>query len=188
MTETGNRNTIGRLLIVDDDEVLADRLALSLGKRGFETVTAYNQEEALNVAKESPPDYALVDMRIGEDNGLELAKALPDQLPGCRIVILTAFGNIATAVAAVKAGAIDYLAKPADPDSIVNALLQGEETEIPAPPAEPMNADRVRWEHILRVYEQNDRNMALTARLLKMHRRSLQRIINKFAPREDGLD
>lgn len=135
------------------------------------------------MAKAAEPAFAILDLRLGDGSGLDIVPVIRECRPDARIVILTGYGNIATAVAAVKAGAVDYLAKPADADAIEAALLaQGD--ALPPPPANPMSADRVRWEHIQRVYEQCDRNVSETARQLNMHRRTLQRILNKRAPRE----
>jgi two-component system, response regulator RegA len=136
----------------------------------------------IEVAQESAPVFAVVDLRLGDGSGLDVVAALRDARPDSRIVVLTGYGNIATAVAAVKAGAVDYLPKPADADAVEAALL-ADGRPLPPPPENPMSADRVRWEHIQRVFEQCDRNVSETARRLKMHRRTLQRILNKHAPR-----
>lgn len=188
-TETpDNEQKYGTLLVVDDDLVLAERLAISMNKRGFNAEFAVNIKEAVKKAKKIKPDYALVDLRIGNDSGLDLVCKLDEIVPDCRIVMLTAFGNIATAVAAIKSGAVDYLTKPADPSAIESALLchDSGDSALPPPPIEPMTVDRVRWEHIQRVYEQCNRNVSQTARKLKMHRRSLQRILAKYAPKNNG--
>jgi two-component system response regulator RegA len=124
----------------------------------------------------------VVDLRLEDGNGLEIVDALHRKRPDARAVVLTGYGNIATAVTAVKLGAVDYLSKPADADDVINALLATGET-APAPPENPMSADRVRWEHIQRVYELCDRNVSETARRLNMHRRTLQRILAKRSPR-----
>jgi two-component system response regulator RegA len=121
-------------------------------------------------------------MRLGDGAGLEVVEAIRGVRPDARIIMLTGYGNIATAVAAVKAGAIDYLSKPADADDVVNALL-ARAGETPRPPENPMSADRVRWEHIQRIYELCGNNVSETARRLNMHRRTLQRILSKRAPR-----
>jgi two-component system response regulator RegA len=184
MTQKQKLSNKGNLLIIDDDVILADRLEKSLSKRGFQASTAYSVKDAIEKIKETSFDFALIDLRIGSDSGIELVSKIKEATPNCRIVMLTAFGNIATAVAAVKSGAIDYLAKPADADAIENALLQDSGSPLPPPPAEPMTAERVRWEHIQRIYEQCDRNISETARRLKMHRRTLQRILGKYAPRD----
>ncbi len=170
------------LLIVDDDAPFRIRLARALEKRGFDVVAVDNVATAIDVAQESAPAFAVVDLRLGDGNGLEVVKALRDARPDARIVMLTGYGNIATAVAAVKQGAVDYLSKPADADAVEAALLADGRT-LPPPPENPMSADRVRWEHIQRVFEQCERNVSETARRLKMHRRTLQRILNKHAPR-----
>lgn len=173
----------GRLLIIDDDEVLANRLAKALEKRGFEVKTSYTVQGGIQAAHTFEPEYAVVDLRLTDGNGLEVVEKIRETMPECRVIMMTAYGNIATAVAAVKAGAIDYLSKPADADAVERALLQMD-SELPEPPNDPMPADRVKWEHILRVYEQCNRNVSETARRLKMHRRTLQRILSKHAPRE----
>jgi two-component system, response regulator RegA len=170
------------LLIVDDDAPFRLRLARALEKRGFDVVSVDNVATAIEVAQESAPAFAVVDLRLGDGNGLEIVKALRDARTDARIVMLTGYGNIATAVAAVKQGAVDYLSKPADADAVEAALLADGRT-LPPPPENPMSADRVRWEHIQRVFEQCERNVSETARRLKMHRRTLQRILNKHAPR-----
>jgi two-component system response regulator RegA len=170
------------LLLVDDDHAFRQRLALTLERRGFAVTTAAGVGEARRVALQVRPSFAVVDMRLEDGNGLELVAELRHLRPDVRIVVLTGYGNLATAVAAVKAGAVDYLAKPADPEDIVKALTAGS-GEQPPPPEEPMSADRVRWEHIQRVYELCGRNVSETARRLKMHRRTLQRILAKRSPR-----
>lgn len=150
--------------------------------RGFEVSTAETVADALRLVKELKPAFAVVDMRFGDGNGLDVIKQLNSLRPDARVIMLTGYGNIATAVTAVKLGAIDYLAKPADADDIYNALM-GEGETPPPPPDNPMSADRVRWEHIQRVYEMCDRNVSETARRLNMHRRTLQRILAKRAPK-----
>jgi two-component system response regulator RegA len=170
------------LLIVDDDQPFRQRLATTLERRGFQVLAASGIAEARRLAAQARPAYAVVDMRLEDGNGLDLVPDLRALRPDVKIVILTGYGNLATAVAAVKTGAVDYLAKPADPDDIVKALTVPT-GERPEPPAEPMSADRVRWEHIQRVYELCDRNVSETARRLKMHRRTLQRILATRSPR-----
>ena len=171
------------LLIVDDDAPLRRRLARAMEGRGFTVRDAESVADGIEAAGESPPAYAVVDMRLDDGNGLEVVEALREARADMRIVMLTGYGNIASAVTAIKRGAVDYLAKPADADQIAAALLGEGSGDLPPPPAEPMSADRVRWEHIQRVSEQCDRNVSETARRLKMHRRTLQRILNKHAPR-----
>ncbi|MEX0405410.1 ActR/PrrA/RegA family redox response regulator transcription factor [Aquibium sp. LZ166] len=170
------------LLIVDDDKPFLTRLARAMESRGFVVETAESVEEAQAKVKAAAPAYAVVDMRLGDGNGLDVVSAIREKRADSRTVILTGYGNIATAVTAVKLGAIDYLAKPADADEVYAALTRtkGEKIE---PPENPMSADRVRWEHIQRVYEMCDRNVSETARRLNMHRRTLQRILAKRAPR-----
>ena len=171
-----------RLLIVDDDAPLRNRLARAMEQRGFTTMVAEGVSDGIDLGTENPPAYAVVDLRLEDGNGLDVVQALRSARPDIRIVILTGYGNIATAVRAVKAGAVDYLPKPADADAVAAALLETDRP-LPPPPEDPMSADRVRWEHIQRVFEQCDRNVSETARRLKMHRRTLQRILNKHAPR-----
>lgn len=171
------------LLIVDDEKNLRLQLAKAMERRGFIVETADSVAEGKEHARGKPPKYAVVDMRLGDGSGLEVVETLRQVRRDVRIIVLTGYGNIATAVAAVKAGAVDYLPKPADADQVAAALLS-EDTALPPPPERPMSADRVRWEHIQRVYEQCDRNVSETARRLNMHRRTLQRILAKHAPRE----
>lgn len=170
------------LLLVDDDEAFVKRLARAMEKRGFLPETAESVAMGKAIAQTRPPAYAVVDLRLEDGNGLDVVEALRERRPDCRIVVLTGYGAIATAVAAVKVGAIDYLSKPADANDITNALLARGEY-LPPPPENPMSADRVRWEHIQRVYEQYDRNVSETARRLNMHRRTLQRILAKRSPK-----
>lgn len=170
------------LLLVDDDESFVKRLAKAMEKRGFVPETAETVAEGRAIAKARPPAFAVIDLRLKDGNGLDVVETLRDTRPDCRIVVLTGYGAIATAVAAVKVGATDYLSKPADANDITNALLSRTEG-LPPPPENPMSADRVRWEHIQRVYELCDRNVSETARRLSMHRRTLQRILAKRSPK-----
>ena len=172
-----------RLLLVDDDAPLRRSMARALERRGFEVLPAEGVAEARALAREHRPEFAVLDMRLTEGSGLDLVRTLRELRPETRIVIVTGYGNIATAVAAIKAGAVDYLAKPVDADDVVSALLKSGQG-LPPPRENPMSADRVRWEHIQRVFEQCNRNVSETARRLNMHRRTLQRILNKRAPRE----
>ncbi len=169
------------LILVDDDDPFRERLARALERRGFQVVALPSVSAGVASARERPPAFAVVDLRLADGSGLDVVAVLRAVRPDTRIVMLTGYGNIATAVAAVKAGAIDYLAKPADADDIVAALLA--DGSRPAPPERPMSADRVRWEHINRVYELCSRNVSETARRLNMHRRTLQRILAKHSPR-----
>ena len=170
------------LLLVDDDEPFVKRLAQAMEKRGVLPETAESVAEGKAIAMSRPPAYAVVDLRLEDGNGLDIVETLRERRPDCRIVVLTGYGAIATAVAAVKIGATDYLSKPADAHDITSALLSRGET-LPPPPDNPMSADRVRWEHIQRVYELCDRNVSETARRLNMHRRTLQRILAKRSPK-----
>jgi two-component system, response regulator RegA len=170
------------LLIVEDDKSFLTRLARAMEQRGFAVATAETVADGLLQVEKAPPFYAVVDMRLGDGNGLDVISALKKRRPEAHGVVLTGYGNIATAVNAVKLGAIDYLAKPADADDVVNALL-AIEGRTAVPPENPMSADRVRWEHIQRVYELCNRNVSETARRLNMHRRTLQRILAKRAPK-----
>jgi two-component system response regulator RegA len=170
------------LLLVDDDKPFLTRLGRAMESRGFLVETAETVREGSAKARSTSPDFAVVDLRLEDGNGLDVVETLRKNSPQTRSVVLTGYGNIASAVTAVKAGAIDYLSKPADADEIADALLRRPEDKAP-PPQNPMSADRVRWEHIQRVYELCDRNVSETARRLNMHRRTLQRILAKRAPR-----
>ncbi len=172
----------GYLLLVDDDRPFLIRLARAMESRGFTIQTADSVAEALMIVKTEAPRYAVVDMRLGDGNGLDVIEAIRNANPDARTIMLTGYGNITTAVTAVKLGAVDYLAKPSDADDIYAALVN-EGAQKTEPPENPMSADRVRWEHIQRVYELCDRNVSETARRLNMHRRTLQRILAKRAPR-----
>lgn len=170
------------LLIVDDDKAFLQRLARAMEQRGFEVTAVESVLDGIREVETKPPAYAVVDMRLADGNGLDVVQSLKARRPDARAIVLTGYGNIATAVTAVKVGAVDYLAKPADADEVANALTAGPGVK-PEPPENPMSADRVRWEHIQRVYELCDRNVSETARRLAMHRRTLQRILAKRAPR-----
>ncbi|HWW48191.1 MAG TPA: ActR/PrrA/RegA family redox response regulator transcription factor [Xanthobacteraceae bacterium] len=170
------------LLIVEDDKPFLERLSRAMESRGFEVTSCDSVADGLAKIGQAPPAFAVVDLRLGDGNGLDVVSALKRQRPDARAIVLTGYGNIATAVTAVKMGAVDYLAKPADADDVVAALLASG-TAKSEPPANPMSADRVRWEHIQRIYELCNRNVSETARRLNMHRRTLQRILAKRAPR-----
>lgn len=170
------------LMLLDDDEPFLRRLARAMEKRGFEPEMAGSVAAGRAIATARPPAYAVIDLRLEDGNGLDVVELLREKRPDARIVVLTGYGAIATAVAAVKIGATDYLSKPADANDILGALLARTD-ELPPPPDNPMSADRVRWEHIQRVYELCDRNVSETARRLSMHRRTLQRILAKRSPR-----
>jgi two-component system response regulator RegA len=177
-TPSGERS----LLIVEDDKSFLQRLARAMEARGFVVTTAESVAEGLLQVEKSTPAFAVVDMRLGDGNGLDVISAMKRRRPEARAIILTGYGNIATAVNAVKLGAVDYLAKPVDADDVVAALLAFDDKKI-EPPENPMSADRVRWEHIQRIYELCGRNVSETARRLNMHRRTLQRILAKRAPK-----
>jgi len=170
------------LLIVDDDNPLRDRLARAMNKKGFIVNQAESVEKGIIEARNTPPAFAIVDLRLNDGSGLEVVKEIRKLKNDSRVVMLTGYGNIPTAVAAVKAGAIDYIPKPADADDVENALLASPELKA-MPPENPMSADRVKWEHIHRVFELCNRNVSETARRLKMHRRTLQRILSKRSPK-----
>lgn len=170
------------LLLVDDDEAFVRRLAKAMEKRGFDVEVAISVAEGRASATARPPAYAVCDLRLEDGNGLDVVEVIREKRPESRVVVLTGYGAIATAVAAVKIGATDYLSKPADANDIVSALMASGD-DLPPPPENPMSADRVRWEHIQRVYELCDRNVSETARRLNMHRRTLQRILAKRSPR-----
>ncbi len=171
------------LLVVDDDLPFRERLSRSMEKKGFNVESAESFSLASQIIEKKNYDYAIVDMRLSDGSGLELIKIIQNKSPRTKSLLLTGYGNIATAVAAIKSGAIDYLPKPAEIDQIYDALTNSKEV-LPPPPENPMTADRIRWEHIQRVFVQCNRNVSETARRLRMHRRTLQRILNKHAPRE----
>ena len=170
------------LLIVDDDNPFRERLSRAMEKKGFQVFQAEGVQKGIQTVKDNKPAFAVVDLRLNDGNGIEVVKQLQNSNPKSRIIMLTGYGNIPTAVAAIKEGAIDYLAKPADADDVEKALLADPNRKAD-PPDNPMSADRVKWEHIHRVFELCNRNVSETARRLKMHRRTLQRILSKRSPR-----
>ena len=170
------------LLIVDDDNPFRERLARAMEKKGFSVSQAEGVKKGIDSIKTKKPAFAVVDLRLGDGNGLEVVKELQSSKTRCKIIMLTGYGNIPTAVAAIKQGAIDYLAKPADADDVEKALLADPDQKA-LPPENPMSADRIKWEHIHRVFELCNRNVSETARRLKMHRRTLQRILSKRSPK-----
>ena len=171
------------LLILDDDDPFRSRLARAMEKKGFQVTEAKSVEEGIKTTNKTPTNFAVIDLRLEDGSGLEVVKSLHKLKKESRIVMLTGYGNLPTAVAAVKAGAIDYIAKPVDADDVEAALLASPESKA-KPPENPMSADRVKWEHIHRVFELCNRNVSETARRLKMHRRTLQRILSKRSPKE----
>jgi two-component system response regulator RegA len=170
------------LVIVDDDKAFLLRLGRAMETRGFDVRMASSVVEGIDLMRQKPPAFAVVDMRLEDGSGLDVIAELGRLRPEARAIVLTGYGNFATAVTAVKLGAVDYLAKPADADEVTDALLAPANSKAP-PPENPMSADRVRWEHIQRVYELCNRNVSETARRLNMHRRTLQRILAKRAPK-----
>ena len=172
------------LFIIEDDKPFRERLTTSFQRKDFTVTAAASKKEALDVLSGNNFNYAIVDLRLGDGSGLDVIKVIKEQNPECRTVMLTSYGNIATAVSSVKLGADDYLTKPANIDDIEKSLMSSTATSLPPPPENPMSADRIRWEHIQRVFTQCNRNVSETARRLKMHRRTLQRILNKHAAKE----
>ena len=170
------------LLIVDDDNPFRERLARAMEKKGFNVSQAEGVRKGIDIVNQKSPAFAVIDLRLGDGNGLEVVKQIQNSNSKSRVVMLTGYGNIPTAVAAIKQGAIDYLSKPADADDVERALL-ADPNKKAAPPENPMSADRVKWEHIHRVFELFNRNVSETARRLKMHRRTLQRILSKRSPK-----
>ena len=170
------------MLIVDDDRAFLLRLARAMEARGFAVEAAESIRDGVACVTKNPPAFAVVDMRLGDGSGHDVVRELKERRQDARAIILTGYGNIATAVTAVKLGAVDYLAKPADADEVVSALMSDVRQKREAP-QNPMSADRVRWEHIQRIFELCERNVSETARRLGMHRRTLQRILSKRAPR-----
>lgn len=182
MTQNASLPGDKTLLLVDDDKPFLTRLGRAMETRGFVVRLADTVAEGIAEVKKQAPGYAVVDLRLTDGNGLDVIEALHTARPDARVVVLTGYGNIATAVTAVKLGAIDYLAKPADADAVHAALVSDKDHRL-ALPENPMSADRVRWEHIQRVFELCSRNVSETARRLNMHRRTLQRILAKRAPK-----
>ena len=170
------------LLILDDDQPFLKRLSVEMKKRGFNVYPASSMADFCKIIENVSPNYAIVDLRLNDGTGLDAVESIRKSNPDSKIIVLTGYGAIATAVAAVKIGAIDYLSKPADANDILNALVFSDQSK-PPPPVNPMSADRVKWEHIQRIFELCNRNVSETARRLNMHRRTLQRILAKRSPR-----
>lgn len=181
-TGTANMPEDKTILIVDDDKAFSTRLGRAMEARGFQVQIVQTVRDGKQAIRANPPAFAVIDLRLDDGSGLDAVALLKELRPDSRAIILTGYGNIATAVNAVKLGAVDYLAKPADADDILAALLTPGSQKTP-PPENPMSADRVRWEHIQRIYELCGRNVSETARRLNMHRRTLQRILAKRAPK-----
>ncbi len=170
------------LLILDDDLPFLKRLSVAMEKRGFKVFSASSMVDFGRIIKDVCPNYAIIDLRLTDGTGLDAVERIRNINRKSKIIVLTGYGAIATAVAAVKIGAIDYLSKPADANDILNALVFSDQSK-PPPPVNPMSADRVKWEHIQRIFELCNRNVSETARRLNMHRRTLQRILAKRSPR-----
>ena len=170
------------LLLLDDDTVLCRRLNHVFDALGFVITTVDTVEKAFEFVRVSPPAFAVLAQRLKDGSGLIVMKALREERPAARIVMLTSYGNIATAVSAIRGGAVDYLVKPATDDDVVRAVLGGPAEDAATPSERPASANRVRWDHIQQIFELNDRNIAKTARRLGMHRRTLQRRLGKNAP------
>tara|TARA_Y100001970_G_scaffold94771_1_gene119424 strand:+ start:1681 stop:2238 length:558 start_codon:yes stop_codon:yes gene_type:complete len=170
------------LLIVDDDNPFRERLARAMEKKGFTVLQAESVKKGVIVANAHKLNFGVVDLRLNDGNGIEVVREIQKTSPSSRVIMLTGYGNIPTAVSAIKQGAIDYLSKPADADDVERALL-ADPNKKAEPPENPMSADRVKWEHIHRVFELCNRNVSETARRLKMHRRTLQRILSKRSPK-----
>lgn len=178
-----DKNESPLLLLTDDDEIFRQVLQRAMMRRGFEVVAAENVEEAMRLARHNPPEYAVVDLRMPGPSGLELVKYLHELDEQTRIVVLTGYASIATAVEAIKLGAVHYLAKPATPEEILSAFTRVEGSTALDVPEDPMSVDRLEWEHIHKVLQENDGNISATARSLKMHRRTLQRKLAKYPVR-----
>jgi len=167
------------LLLVDDDATLRETLSRALAARGFQVKVALSSQEAAALAVEDPPEFALVDLKLPDGSGLKLIPTLLRLDPHTRIVVLTGYGSIATAIDAIKLGATYYVSKPVDADDIVNAFQHSAGNGDTPPNGKPMSLQRVTWEHIDRVLQQHDGNISATARALSMHRRTLQRKLSK---------
>lgn len=167
------------LLLVDDDATFTRVMARAMDRRGFRVSTAGSAEEGLVLAQQDIPDYAALDLKMDGDSGLVLLPKLLELDPEMRVVILTGYSSIATAVEAIKRGACNYLCKPADADDVVAALLSQHADLETLVPDNPMSVDRLQWEHIQRVLGEHDNNISATARALGMHRRTLQRKLQK---------
>lgn len=172
------------LLLVDDDEAFRRVLARAMERRGYAVSTAADVSEALAAAQQHPPEYAVVDLKMPGESGLVLIERLMELDPNTRIVMLTGYASIATAIEAIKLGATHYLAKPVDADEVVAALNKVDGDSSLFVSDSPLSVDRLEWEHIHRVLAENDGNISATARALKMHRRTLQRKLNKKPAKE----
>lgn len=167
------------LLIVEDDTVFCDVLAKAMSKRGFEVVCAHTIQTALQQAELLAPEYAIIDLKLADESGLSLVEKIKELDPGTRIVVLTGYASIATAVEAIKLGATHYLAKPVDADEIMTAFERTNGDSDTPINAHPLSVERLEWEYIHRILAENDNNISVTARMLNMHRRTLQRKLSK---------
>ena len=172
------------LLLVDDDEVYCEVLGDALTARGYQVSIAHNLMDALELARQTEPEYAVVDLRIGTESGLELVKKLSALDDNTRIVMLTGYASVATAVESIKLGAVHYLAKPATADEVVAALHREEGDPGVAPAEHPLSVKRLEWEHLQKVLTEHDGNISAAARALNMHRRTLQRKLAKRPVKE----
>lgn len=173
-----------QLLLVDDDETFCSVLKPALEKRNFQVTVAYNVKDGISLAEQTEPEFAIIDLRIGYDSGLELVKKLISLDDNTHIVMLTGYSSIATAVEAMKLGAIHYLTKPANTDEIVNALYKKEGDSSIEINQNPLSVKRLEWEHLQKVLMQHEGNISAAARALNMHRRTLQRKLYKRPVRE----
>ncbi len=168
-----------RLLIIDDDEMFCHVLDRAMTRRGYRTLIAHDAEQALTLARQHQPSLATLDLKLEHDSGLKLLPDLLEIVPECRVVVLTGYSSIATAVEAIKLGAVNYLCKPADADEVLGAFTKNSgdpETEVSE---QPPSINRIAWEHIQKVLQEHDGNISATARALGMHRRTLQRKLQK---------
>lgn len=179
MTENTQPQEQPLLLLVDDDPTFTRVMGRALIRRGLEVETAGDAEEAMQLARQRKPDYAVLDLKMEGDSGLVLLPRLLELYPDLRVVILTGYSSITTAVEAIKRGACNYLCKPADADDVLTALLSDQADPESLVPEHPMSVDRLQWEHIQRVLAEHDGNISATARALGMHRRTLQRKLQK---------
>ncbi|NKB35890.1 MAG: response regulator [Gammaproteobacteria bacterium] len=176
MPDTGSENTI---LVVDDDEIFCQVLTRALNSRQLQTLTAHNTEQAFQLAQQNKPGYAVIDLRMPESSGLQLIPELLKVNQDMRIIVLTGYASITTAVEAIKLGAIHYLTKPADADEIIAALANASGDSSAQVRDKPLSLERLEWEHLQKVLADCDGNISAAARQLGMHRRTLQRKLNK---------
>lgn len=183
MTATPADDDRPSLLLADDDATFCEVMARALARRGYAVSVAHDVAAALALAQQETPEYALIDLKMPGDSGLVLVRQLHALDPATRIVVLTGYASISTAVEAIKLGATHYLAKPVDAEEVVAAFDRAEGDAETAVAANPLSVDRLEWEHIQRVFTEHDGNVSATARALNMHRRTLQRKLAKRPPR-----